>query len=253
VRGAAWVLGAAAVPVAAGGLLVAEWKLAKRGPQLPPGDVAEGGRVGRDGAALRIVWLGDSLVTGAGASSSETTLPRLVARALDRPVGLVILAVSGSRVRDVAERQAPQVADLHPDVVIVCVGTNDALYRTRLAEVWDGAQRLLTALPPVPVVFAGPTDLGAVVRLRQPLRLLTGAVGRRIGAALRAAAEGAGARFVDLAGATGPTFRRDPHRMLAVDGFHPSDAGHQRIAEAVLEALRPVLATGEGEVADGHR
>jgi lysophospholipase L1-like esterase len=248
------LLGAAATSAIGAGVLVAEWKLAKRGPQLPPGDVTRGGRVGGGGPALRLVWLGDSLVTGAGASAPEATVPQLVAEGLGRPVELVIAAVSGSRVRDVADAQAPLVEGYEPDAVVVCVGTNDALYRTRLAEVWTGAQRLLAALPPVPVVVAGPTDVGAAVRLRQPLRWLTGRVGRRISAALRAATEATGARYVDLAAATGGAVRRDPARLLAVDGFHPSDDGHRLVADAILEVLRPTLAVRTGEqVTDGHR
>lgn len=248
------LLGAAATSAVGAGVLVAEWKLAKRGPQLPPGDVTRGGRVGGGGPAVRLVWLGDSLVTGAGATAPEATVPQLVAEGLGRPVELVIAAVSGSRVRDVAEAQAPLVAGSEPDAVVVCVGTNDALYRTRLAEVWNGAQRLLAALPPVPVVVAGPTDVGAAVRLRQPLRWLIGRVGRRTSAALQAAAEAAGARYVDLGAATGAAVRRDPGGLLAVDGFHPSDDGHRRIADAILDALRPALAgRAEEQVADGHR
>ena len=247
------VLGAAATSGAAAALLVAEWKLAKRGPQLPPGDVSVEGRTGGDGPALRILWLGDSLVTGAGASSADATLPRLVADALERPVDTVIRAVSGSRVRDVADTQAPQVVELDPDAVVVCVGTNDVLYRTRLAEVWTAAEQLLAALPAVPVVVVGPTDVGAAVRLRQPLRALIGYGGRRTSAALAAAAGAAGARYVDLVAATGPAVRRDPLRLLAVDRFHPSDDGHRLIAEAVVDALRPLLAARAAEVAGGSR
>lgn len=247
------LLGAAATPFAGAALLIAEWKLAKRGPQLPPGDVAEAGRVGGDGAALRLVWLGDSTVTGPGASSVEATIPRLVARALDRPVEVAIHAVSGSKVRDVADAQAPAVTELEPDAVIVCVGTNDALYRTPLVEVRRAVQQLLAALPPVPVVVVGPTDMGAVVRLRQPLRLLLGMAGRRTAAAIRAVAEDAGAQFVDLAAVVGPGMRREPGRFLAIDGLHSSDESYALIADAVLERLRPVLAAAQAGVVDGHR
>ncbi len=246
-------VGAAALPVAVSAVLVAEWKLAKRGPQLPPGDVAEEGPVGGAGTALRLVWLGDSTVTGPGASSVEATLPHLVARALDRPVEVVIRAASGSRVADVAGVQALQVHDLDPDAVIVCVGTNDALYRTPLAEVRRSCEQLLAVLPAVPVIVVGPTDMGAVARLLQPLRFLLGVSGRRTAGAIRAAAEDAGAHFVDLAAVVGPAVRRDPDRFLAVDRFHSSDESYALIATAILERLRPALATVQAAAVDGDR
>ena len=255
-RRAGWaVLGAAATPIAAAALLVAEWKLAKRGPQLASTDHPEDGRVGGDGPALRMVWLGDSLVTGAGATTIDDCLPRVVARGLGRPVEVVVLAVAGARISRVADEQAPRVTDLAPDLVVVCVGTNDVLYRTPLRAVWNDYQRILAALPDgVPVVVVGPGDFGAVVRLRQPLRSLTALVGRRIAGALRSAASMHGATYVDLIGAAGPALRRDPARLLAVDQFHPSDAGYRVIAHAVLLGVREALtaaAVPEGDRA--HR
>src|SRR5690606_5352592 len=96
------ILGTAATPVLAAALLAAEWKLAKRGPQLAPIEFRSDGRVGGEGPAVRIVWLGDSLVTGVGASSADAAIPRLVARALGQPVDVVIRAVGGTGVQRVA-------------------------------------------------------------------------------------------------------------------------------------------------------
>ncbi len=236
------LLGAAATGLAA--VLPVEWKLAKRGPQLIGGPPFEhDGCVGHgDGAPLRIVWLGDSTADGAGASSADAAMPRRVAAGLGRPVDLTVIAVSGSRVADVLEKQVGQVAALEPDVVIVSVTTNDVLYRTPWPDVQRDYLAVLRALPAGTLgVALGPADMGATARLLQPLRFAVGLWGRRTNAQVRAAAREAGALFVDLVAATGGPMRHDPDGLLADDRFHASDAGHQLFADAVVAVLHPAL------------
>ena len=97
----------------------------------------------------------------------------------------------------------------------------------------------MRALPAgVPVVLLGVPDMGAIPRFAQPLRAVTGWRGRRLDADVRRVARATGAVYVDIAGPTGPAFRRDPDRYFAADAFHPSDAGYGLWTDAVLKVLR---------------
>lgn len=241
------LLGSVATPFVAAAVLAAEWKLAKRGPQLAAVDFREGGLVGEGEPAHCLVWLGDSLVTGAGASSPDAALPRLVARALGVPCDVRILAVAGSGVRRLVAEQLPLLGEVEADAVVVCIGTNDVLYRTGPAEVRRAARELLAAVPDgAALVVAGPCDWGAVVRVRQPLRAVMAFAGRQVARALRHEVTAGGGTFVDMGAATGPAFRRDPDGLLAADRFHPGDAGYRLIADAIAPAVEQALAAPRG-------
>jgi lysophospholipase L1-like esterase len=243
------LLGAAVMATAGAALLPLEWKLAKRGPQLDGEPIGHDGRVGGEGDGLRIAWLGDSTVTGAGASRVQTSMPHLVAAGLGRPVDVTVLAVSGSLVSDVRRDQVERVAALEPDVVIISITSNDVLWRTPRPQLRQDYDAVLAALPDgVLTVCCGPVDLGATARFHQPLRALMGRLGTGVNAEVRAAAEAAGAVFVDLVAASGRAFRRDPDRLLAIDRFHASDAGYRLLADAILDELRPALERRLGPV-----
>jgi lysophospholipase L1-like esterase len=228
------------VPLAGVVLLVIEAGLARSGPMFsgPPleldASVAEGAR-----PALAVVWLGDSTAAGVGASEAATALPTVVARGLERPVELTVLARSGATVADVVERQLPALAGLSPDVVFVSVGANDVTHLTSRADFERAYRRLVAGLPePAEVVLLGVPDMGAIPRLAQPLRAVAGLRGRQLDEVVQEVASDTRSVYVDIAGETGPPFRRDPDRFFAADRYHPSDAGYQRWAEAVLDVVR---------------
>jgi lysophospholipase L1-like esterase len=236
-------VGVAAVPVAAMAVLLIEVQLARTGPELPDERPLEhDGRIGGPGPALRMVWLGDSTAAGVGATDADLALPRRVALALDRPVDLTSLAVSGARVADVVADQVPALVELDPDVVLVSVGANDVVHLTSRGRFRAVYEEVLAAVPDSALlVLLGVPDMGAPPRLAQPLRALTGARGRQLEAVSQAVAEGAGAVYVDIAAATGPTMRSEPGRYFAADRYHPSDDGYGLWADAVLDQLAPQL------------
>ncbi len=251
------LVGAAALPLSAVLLLVAEVQVARRGSNLPdraPYDVdatvtppggTDGAGVG--GSPVRAVWLGDSTAAGVGASSAGGTLPRQVAQRLagrlGRPVAVTGLAISGARVADVVEDQTASVARADPDVVAISIGSNDVTHLTSVGHFRRDYATLLDRLPDrVPVVMLGVPDLGAPPRLAQPLRSVAGVRGGTLDAVVRSLASERGAGYVDIAGETGPAFRRHPGRYFAADRYHPDDDGYRLWADAVV----PVLAEAVG-------
>jgi lysophospholipase L1-like esterase len=186
------------------------------------------------------VWLGDSTAAGVGASPPGT-LPFQVASQLAEPVRLTVLARSGARVADVVKTQLPQLAHLYPTEVFVSVGANDATHLTWRSRFRRDYGRLLAGLPPsvTRVVLLGVPDMGAPTRLAQPLRTVAGWRGRELATDIRNLARRfPRAVYVDIAGATGGSFRRQPGRYFASDHYHPDDAGYHLWAMAVAAALQ---------------
>jgi lysophospholipase L1-like esterase len=217
-----------------------EVELARRGPDLDKVPYALDGLIGaRAGEQpLRVVWLGDSTAAGVGASSPDAGVARKVAAGLDRPVQLSSLAVSGDRVADVLKDQLPRVAKLDPDLVLISIGSNDAVHLTAVGTFRSRYRRMLEGLPATAeVVVLGVPDMGSPPRFKQPLRAFAGWRGRRLDKVVREVAREQGARYVDIAGYTGPAFRHDPGRYFSADHYHPGDAGYALWSEAVLAVL----------------
>ena len=225
-------------------VLLVEVELASRQRNLPDDPLALDGLVnaGAPGAPLRVVWLGDSTAAGVGASGVDSALPRQVANGLGRPVQLTVLAVSGDRIGNVASEQLPKLAALTPppELVFLSVGANDVTHLTGPVEFRRTYRTVLDALPTgARVVLLGVPDMGSAARLLQPLRALAGVRGSTLDDVVRGLARDHHATYVDIAGRTGPSFRREPDRYFAADHYHPNDEGYRLWTEAVLDALPP--------------
>ena len=242
---------AAAVPVGLALLLGAEVLIAINGPMLEPREpYALSGRVGEgDETPLRIVWIGDSISAGVGASDASAAVPHLVAAGLGRPVELHVFAVSGARVADALEMQVPRLeaVDAPLDVAVVEIGANDVTHLTgggALRRDYEAVLDRVLHTSPRHVLALGIPAFGTTPRFLQPLRAIAGWRGRRLDEQIREAAAARGVRYVDIAAATGPAFAADPERYYSADDFHPSDAGYRLWADAVVKALDDLAAIG---------
>ena len=227
------------MPVLAAAVLGVEVEVARRGTNLDDVEL----RHTSDGARTA-VWIGDSTAFGVGVTDGHDSVASRVAA--ERGERVVMLAVSGATMADLHRVQVPEVAALEPDRVYVSIGANDVTHLTSETSFAAGYQALLGRLPAdVDVVVLGVPDMGAPPRLLQPLRALAGFRGRQLdGLVRRAVADAhgrrnAGTTYVDIAGRTGPPFRRDPHRYFAADDYHPSAEGYRLWAEAVLATVGP--------------
>ncbi len=223
-------------------VLAVEAARARRGPRLDDRTRFDlDGRVGGDGAAIAITWLGDSTASGVGASSADGALPRQVAAALGRPVDLTVLAVSGATVSDVGDQQVGDVPK-DADLVVIDVGCNDVTHLTKVGDFRRRYEAVLDRLPDgVPAVVLGLPDMGAPIRLAQPLRLIAGERAGTLDREVLALAQRRGLQYVDVAGRTGPAFRREPGRYFSADLYHPSDEGYALWSDAVVPAVRRAL------------
>jgi lysophospholipase L1-like esterase len=191
---------------------------------------------------LRVVALGDSTLTGPGLEHDGHIW---LHRALDRlghhrPIELISLAVGGSRVLDVIDR-IPETLELQPDLVVVAVGSNDALHGTPIRLVRSRLQRLLTELldgvPTVAVANVG--NLGNIARVPVPLK----SVVRLRALAVCSAIEDVVAaldRAVLLDVRPADHVFRD-RSVYTPDLFHPGEVGHSAWADAALAGLRRAI------------
>jgi acyl-CoA thioesterase-1 len=241
------------VVVAAFLVLLVEVQLARRGPELPDdAPLDQDGLVGAGaGSPLRMVWVGDSTAAGVGASDADHAIPRRVAAALDQPVEVVSLAVSGDRVGDVVDDQIPDLAQLDPDVVLVSIGANDVVHLTSRDGFRSSYEDLVAGVPDgALLVLLGVPDMGAPPRYLQPLRGIAAVRGGQLDGVTRDLARDAGAVYVDIAGETGPVMRADTDRYFAADRYHPSDDGYELWAAAVVEQLAPALRASQVDHGD---
>jgi lysophospholipase L1-like esterase len=230
------VAGAAVV----GGLVAeAVWTVRRPLPSLTGWD-ASGTIPGRDDAdPLTVVALGDSTLTGPGLGDpSQVWLRQALERlAIPRPVELRSLAEGGSRVADVAQRIDAARA-VGPDLVVIAVGSNDALRGTSTRTIRRQLDTLLGhLLDGVPIAaVANVGDLGSIPRVPPPLRSILQRRSRSVRAAIEDVVASHG-RTVLLDVTPADEALRD-RRLFAPDLFHPGAGGHEAWAVAAMPGLR---------------
>lgn len=249
VRRAAQAAGWAAA-AAAGGLAAQVYYAGhRRLPHSP--DLECSGSFGHpDGVPIRIVALGDSVLTGAGLSDPSDMWLRQAVRRLPYRYRIVLssLARGGARSREVRDRQLPVALAMAPDVAVVSGGANDLLrgVPARLIEHRLSHVAELLSQTAEKVIFMGIGDLGSIPRAPQPLAALLTWRSRRGDRAHRRM-ERINPKVTTLSMWEGvsQSFRSDPG-LFGPDLFHPNASGHRLWADAVhgplLEACRHIAA-----------
>ena len=107
--------------------------------------------------AIRLVALGDSAMQAIGATHPEDGIAGRVAGYLHaktgRPVHVTNVSAGGATIRDILDRQLPQV-DLDQADLILLATANDMERRTPLDTYAANLRTLLSALPPEKTIFS---------------------------------------------------------------------------------------------------
>jgi lysophospholipase L1-like esterase len=190
--------------------------------------------------APRIAFLGDSLTEGVGAPP-ERGYAWQTAERLGWPIAVVEgVAGSGFLAPGAGLPMPDRVAAVlaaDPDVVVVAGGTNDAFQGFAPADVGAAAGRLLgelrAARPDTTILVLGPF----------PTTLEAATAADPTSDAVRAAAEAAGADFVDARElvATAVTDPDQWERYISADGLHPNELGYGVMADALAAELRTLV------------
>jgi lysophospholipase L1-like esterase len=196
---------------------------------------------------LRVVALGDSTLTGPGLGHASDVWLRQALRELAAArqcsFDLLSYAVGGARVKHVARQQVQWLIDARPDLVVIVVGTNDAIHFIPLRSVrrhFDDLLEQCAALSPQ-VVIGGVGDLAQIARLDWPLAGLIRRRGHQVNRVIRAAAAAyPNVHFVDVSRAD-PHFRRGGRALFSADLFHPNRDGHRLWADVALPVIDRAL------------
>jgi lysophospholipase L1-like esterase len=250
-------LGALTVTGIAGlaGLLWGEAKLAERripvakDPPPPSNDtIWAAAGVSRSRPPIRLVMLGDSTAVGYGVyRDRDTPGARLaigISEAARRPVHLTNVAVVGAESPDLPV-QVDALDGRRPELAVIMIGANDVTEGTKPAVAvpyLEDTVRRLRAMGAEVVVGSCP-DLGTIRPLAQPLRAYARRQSRKMAREQTVAVVRAGGRTVSLGDLLGPLFMTHLE-FFSEDRFHPSAAGYDAAARAVLPSCLDALGLG---------
>ncbi len=153
------------------------------------------------------------------------------------------LAVPGARAGEVRRDQLGPALALRPELVSVICGANDVVRTTRpdierfAADFEEILSCLRSALPDASIVTATYPAVAEFLPLRPRSRARVTNGLTDVNAVVRRCADSHGAACLELVDHPG----RGERANYAVDGFHPSAAGHRKAALAFAACLREEL------------
>lgn len=212
-----------------------------RAPRFPVAEGPVAGSVGH-GRPMRLVGIGDSVVAGVGAGTTDQAVvartAAALARRLNRRVHWCALGIVGADAGQVTRDLVPAVASRQTDLWLVSVGVNDV---TSLKSTWRWRaelDELLAALrahsPDSVTVLLGVPPMASFPLLPCPLRTLLGMRAATLDVIGAEVAAAHGALHRPYARALGP-------EQFSADGYHPSPAGHQAVADGIAERVARAL------------
>lgn len=174
----------------------------------------------------RLLVIGDSTGSGAGASDPQFSLPGLLSRA-NPSLTVTNHAQPGARF----ENFLAQLEGDEPfDAVLVLGGGNDVIRMTGFGDLRHTVERVAqrARVRAGIVVFMPPGNLGNARPFLPPWDWWMAYRSRRLNAIVSEVARANGALCVSLyQEREDDPFARHPRRMHARDGLHPSDAGYE--------------------------
>lgn len=178
---------------------------------------------------LTYVALGDSAAQGIGARHPGKGYVGVLADRLATKTGksirVVNLSVSGARLRDVIDKQVPQLKDYNPDFITVEAGANDVV-KYDSDKFGAEFQELTGQLPPKTIVANMPYFGGRISRDNEI---------KSANKIVDAAAAKNDLMVVDLY-----TYTKEGDTVFnyAADFFHPSNRGYRNWADAFWTKLK---------------
>jgi len=189
---------------------------------------------------VRLAILGDSIAYGVGARHPSHTLAQRLGSALSArgtDVDAKVFARSGARSADLAS-QVTRALAWEPHLVLTVIGANDLTHlvpHDQAAGHLRAAVRRLRA-EGIEVVVAPAPDLSMLPRVPPAMRPIVQAGSLALRRAQTRVVLEEGGRVADGTADTSALFGSDP-ALFSRDRFHPSSAGYELIAAALLPTV----------------
>lgn len=191
------------------------------------------------GKPLVYVALGASDAVGVGAGGPNQSWVDDLYRKLPAGSRLVNLGISGEKLRGALTDELPVAVDAHPDLVTIWLAVNDINARVSATSYEQDLDRMLTTLHDqthAHIVIGNVPDLSLVpIYSSIDKAAVKQAVDQWNAIIARQAAEH-GATVVDLH-ANWQDLASHPE-YVGIDGFHPSAAGYQRLADLFFSSMQ---------------
>jgi len=194
-------------------------------------------------AAFSYVALGDSLTAGQGARRGY--VDRLYERLAREHPGAVLhnLGSSGATTVDVLRAQLPRVAKLRPSLATLAIGTNDLTDGSSVDRVLQNLTTIIESLRATgaTVVVTNLPAVGLAPAVPPAYRAHIDALVRSANTTIEAICRKNDAALFDLYALSKTEIPRHPE-YFSWDGYHPSDEGYDRWAQAMWIAVKGALA-----------
>lgn len=189
---------------------------------------------------MRLAVLGDSIAVGVGAAHPSHTLAPQLRSALQLhgvDIEPKVFARSGARSAHLAA-QVRRALAWGPHLALVVIGANDLTHFVPHDLASDHLKQAVQQLRDqrVEVVVAPAPDLSTLPHVPPVMRPVVQAGSLALRQAQVQVVLGAGGRVADGAADTSVSFGSDPS-LFSGDRFHPSSAGYEVIAAALLPAV----------------
>lgn len=178
------------------------------------------------------VALGDSTAQGIGAGKPTDSyvgiLAERIAKQTGKKVRFINLSVTGAKIRDVIDKQIPELKQYKPDLVTIEAGAND-IPRFDEKQFARDFTELAGLLPSGTYVSDMPYFGGRLSKNPEALAA---------SASIHTSVQAHNLKLVHLQNVTRD---RDSLRVYAADMFHPSSRGYQNWADAFWIVIQPDL------------
>ena len=210
-----------------------------------------GGSIGPQNKTILYTALGASDAVGVGAEPIENGYVYRIRDALAagfKAVNLINLGIPGAEIDRIAESGRVFLqARARPDIVTLWAGANDIIGGRLAGDFEPDLGNLLARLRAdtgAVIVMANIPDLTKLPRfIARPQPTVTSERIRAFNEAIARQAQRYRVPLVDLA-----ALSIEPD-LVSADGFHPSNAGHARIAQLFLDTLAPGLGQPRARIA----
>jgi lysophospholipase L1-like esterase len=197
--------------------------------------------IGSGENTLVVTVLGDSTAAGVGSGRLEDSYPYLVSSTLvrtDRKVTVHVLAKSGARIADMVNDQIPSLSALHPDLVLLSIGANDATHFTDTAAYANDVAIAKQAFSQGNyfVIWATTPDVSYIPALPAVLSSQMNKRAQNQNASLLASLPAGRIYVADLYHEAVLDSSKDSG-LYAADSFHPSAKGYRLWAASFDRAL----------------